>query len=363
MQICAVTVAYNNPNELVRLLCSLQAQQGLNGLIVVDNSREICASENEAIFRRHSSCYSFALYVRAEENVGSAGGFSCGMKIAHKKGFDWVWLLDQDGTVENGCLTSLLQKAGSADILCPKIVDIDRPSLVSLQSGAVQNFWGRMVWRAFTESRNISYFATHGALISRRVLDVVGYYDPRHFFVGSEDSDYAFRSTSEDMIIHLVSEAKARHPDIFFRNPETRTSLKNDGLIDSVFSERGADIKRLNLGLFSRLALFISESLNWVIPEHLGYVSGKLVDHNACRKRGALARLSYAYLATKRLTVPQLAAAIFYSSLIATIRKIISGNRISLKKTVAMYAICMRSKLSRNWPFESVQQFCLSLSS
>jgi len=363
MQICAVTVAYNNPNELARLLYSLQIQQGLNGLVVVDNSRDVCASENEAIFRGHSSCYAFALYIRAKENTGSAGGFSCGMKIAHKKGFDWVWLLDQDGTVEFGCLTSLLQKAGRADILCPKTVDIDRPSLVSLQSGAVQNFWGRMLWRAFTESRNISYFATHGALISRKVLDMVGYYDSRHFFVGSEDSDYAFRSTSEDMIISLVSEAIAQHPDIFYRNPDTRTSLKNDGLIDSVFSERGADIKRLNLGLLSRLALFISESLITVLPEHLGYVSGKLVDNGACGKRGALARLSYAYLATKRLTVPQLAAAIFYSSLIATIRKIISGKRISLKKTFMMYAICMRSKLSRNWPFESVQQFCLCLSS
>jgi glycosyltransferase involved in cell wall biosynthesis len=356
MQICAITVAYNNPNELVRLLCSLQTQQGLNGLIVVDNSRDTCASENEAIFRRHSSCYSFARYLRAEENAGSAGGFSCGMKIAHKKGFDWVWLLDQDGTVELGCLASLLQNAGSADILCPKIIDIDCPSVVSPQSGATQNFWGRLVWRAFTESRNISFFGTHGVLISKKVLDRVGYYDGRHFFVGSEDSDYAFRSTNEDMIIRLVSEAEARHPDIFCRSSEKRTDLVNDGFVDSVFSEHA------NPGLLSRLALVTSESLQWLLPEHLGYMSGKLVDAGACRTSRALASLSYAYLATKRLTTLQLAAAVCYSSLIASIRKIVSGDRISLKKTVAMYAICMRSKLTRKWPFESVQQFCLDLS-
>ena len=357
MQVCAVTVAYNNPNELERLLSSLQTQDGLNGLIVVDNSDDVCVSEIEATFRTHSGSYPFANYLRAEENTGSASGFSRGMKIAHEKGFDWVWLLDQDGTVEPGCLASLLQNAGSADILCPKIVDIDCPSVVSPQSGATQNFWGRLVWRAFTESRNISFFGTHGALISKKVLDRVGYYDGRHFFVGSEDSDYAFRSTNEDMIIRLVSEAEARHPDIFCRSSEKRTDLVNDGLVDSVVSERA------NTGLLLRLALVTSESLQWLLPEHLGYMSGKLGDAGACRKSRALASLSYAYLATKRLTTLQLAAAVCYSSLIASIRKIVSGDRISLKKTVAMYAICMRSKLTRKWPFESVQQFCLSLSS
>jgi len=357
MQVCAVTVAYNNPNELERLLSSLQTQDGLNGLIVVDNSDDVCVSEIEATFRTHSGSYPFANYLRAEENTGSASGFSRGMKIAHEKGFDWVWLLDQDGTVELGCLASLLQNAGSADILCPKIVDIDCPSVVSPQSGATQNFWGRLVWRAFTESRNISFFGTHGALISKKVLDRVGYYDGRHFFVGSEDSDYAFRSTNEDMIIRLVSEAEARHPDIFCRSSEKRTDLVNDGLVDSVVSERA------NTGLLLRLALVTSESLQWLLPEHLGYMSGKLGDAGACGKSRALASLSYAYLATKRLTTLQLAAAVCYSSLIASIRKIVSGDRISLKKTVAMYAICMRSKLTRKWPFESVQQFCLSLSS
>jgi len=136
MQVCAVTVAYNNSNELARLIYSLQTQEGLNGLIVVDNSRDVCVNENEETFKAHSGAYPFARYVRTAENIGSAAGFCLGMRIAHEEGFDWVWLLDQDGTVENGCLGSLLKNAEEADILCPKIVDINRPSVVALQSGA-----------------------------------------------------------------------------------------------------------------------------------------------------------------------------------------------------------------------------------
>ena len=362
MQVCAVTVAYNNSKELARLIGSLQAEESLNGLIVVDNSRDVCVNENKATFKAHSGSYPFTRYVRAGENIGSAAGFCLGMRIAHEEGFDWVWLLDQDGAVKNGCLGSLLQNAERADILCPKIVDIDRPSVVALQSGAVQNIWGRMVWNAFTKSRDLSFFATHGALISKKVLDRIGYYDAHHYFVGSEDSDYAYRAISAHLAIRLVIEAEARHPDIFSRSVEKKSGMISQGMIDSAYSERGvvgeAGSRRQPL---VKLASLISEPVASVLPEHLGYVSSKLVKDKNCRKNRALASLSYAYLATKRLTTLQLGIACCYSLLIATLRKMIGNSRINLKKTVTMYSICMQSKLRQNWPFDTVEQFCESL--
>src|SRR5665647_3764031 len=130
MQICAVTVAYNNPKELARLLRSLQIHPNLNGLIVLDNSREEYLKENEAIFRMYADRYQFTHLAHPKKNIGSAGAFCQGMKIAHEKEFDWVWLLDQDGTAEKGCLASLLRNAAQADILCPQIVNIDNPEMV-----------------------------------------------------------------------------------------------------------------------------------------------------------------------------------------------------------------------------------------
>jgi rhamnopyranosyl-N-acetylglucosaminyl-diphospho-decaprenol beta-1,3/1,4-galactofuranosyltransferase len=361
MQVCAITVAYNNPEELARLLCSLQSQTSLNGLILLDNSREEYLKENEALFRTHADRYQFAHFVHPRENIGSAGAFCQGMKIAHEKGFDWIWLLDQDGTVENGCLASLLRNTGQADILCPQIVHIDNPVIVLPQSGAIQNFWGRMVWIAFTVSRNISFFATHGALISKSVLDRIGYYDPHNFFVGSEDSDYAFRATAEHMVIRLVVEAKARHPDARHRNIEKRRSLTDAGLIDNISAERGGVAAD---HLSARLLLRLQESTlrgSRLLPEHLGYVNSRLFRDKNCRKTQGFASLSYAYLATKRLTSLQLGAACTYSLLIASFRKLIGDSRISLKGTVSMYAICMRSKLRKEWPFESIEQFCMRL--
>jgi glycosyltransferase involved in cell wall biosynthesis len=359
MKVCAVTVAYNNPDELARLLSCLQTQARLNGLIVLDNSNDVHVGANEATFGAHVQRYPFARYIRTGENIGSAAGFCLGMKIAHEKGFDWAWLLDQDGTVEKGCLDSLVRDVGRADILCPKIVDIDDPSTVSLQSGAIQNLWGRMVWKAFTESRDISFFATHGALISKKVLDRIGYYDARHYFVGSEDADYAYRATSEHMVIRVVVEAVARHPDIFFRSVEKKSVMIDKGMIDSVYAERNAIAPAHSRSyLLTRLVSSVSGPIAHALPEHLGYVSNKLVKDKKCVRNRALASLSYAYLSTKRLTTAQLGAAFFYSLLIALLRKMTGDSRINLKKTVLMYSICIRSKLRKNWPFESVEQFC-----
>jgi hypothetical protein len=340
-------------------LSSLKTQQALNGLVVIDNSYEQYLNSNQATLRKHAKQYQFSAYVHPEENKGSAAGFCQGMKIAHEKGFDWVWLLDQDGIVENGCLASLLQDAGQADILCPQIVDIDHPAVVLPQSGAILNFWGRMMWVAFNVSREISFYATHGALISKRVLDQVGYYDPYHFFVGSEDSDYAFRSAAEHMVIRLVVGAKARHPDPRYRSFEKKDSLTDAGVIDSILAERGSEVaNRLRPGLLVRFEAQVVASVSRLLPQHLGYVSDTVTDANGCRGSVGLASLSFAYVATKRLTVWQLAAACLWSLSLASFRKLVRGSGISLRKTINMYSICLLSKLRKRWPFESVRQFC-----
>lgn len=360
MQICAVTVAYNNPKEFTRLLRSLEGQLSLSGLVVIDNSDTPYIEDNAAAFRAYSQHHQFAHHTIIGKNIGSAAGFCLGMKLAHEKGFDWVWLLDQDGTVEKGCLDSLLQNAGQAEILCPKIVDIDRPRTVLPQSGATQNWWGRIVFlNSVTESRDISFFATHGALISRKALDRIGYYDPRHFFVGSEDFDYAFRATSSGMVVRLIVEAEARHPDPFL-SASKRSALIAFGLIDNVSPEPETTVAgRLDPVAFLRLKSRLSKRVSGFLPENLSWISKPLMNDKNCRTNLAISSFSAAYLATKRLTTLQLGAAIVYSLLNVSVFRIMTGGKIDLKKTAEMYSICMLSKLRKKWPFKSVEEFCL----
>jgi hypothetical protein len=80
------------------------------------------------------------------------------------------------------------------------------------------------------------------------------------------------------MVIHLIVEAEARHSDIFSRSVEKKTGMIDKGMIDTVYSERGAVAEARSWPQpLMRLASLISPPVANMLPEHLGYVSNKLV--------------------------------------------------------------------------------------
>jgi GT2 family glycosyltransferase len=324
-KVCAITVAFNNPAELSHLLCSLPGKTSLSGLIIVDNSEARYIKDNQSVFQERSQGYTFARYIEVGRNIGSAGGFALGMKTAHGQAFDWIWLLDQDGTVENECLAVLLQYAHQADILCPKVVEIHNPHRELSYLRGIQNVWGRIVpVCSQATNQSIDFFASHGTLVSRKVLDRVGYYDSDNFFVRGEDFDYSFRATTIGMTLLLVVDAEVRHPDF----------------LHTVGKRCGGD------------------KVDDRLPQALGSICNQLTyEHNCTPKGSSLEVLSNAYLSTKRLNMPQFWAALSFSLIFVSLQKII-GRSFSWKKTLRMYRFCAASKLQTKWPFSSVQEFC-----
>ncbi|MGA2884990.1 MAG: glycosyltransferase [Halobacteriota archaeon] len=342
MKVCAATVAFNDPDELSRLLRSLEGQiDSLSGLVVVDNSENRYKDANKSRFYQYSQRYEFACYFETERNIGSAGGFSLGMKIAHGKTFDWIWLLDQDGTVESGCLAALLQNAHQADILCPKLIDMDnQPSIVS-DYRYVCNVWGRIVpLKSFAANREIDLFGSHGTLISRKVLDRIGYYDFANFFVGGEDLDYSVRAVNAGMTILMVVCAEARHPATGSRS---KTHI--------AFPAGKKKNRRARLGEY-----YFSHTR--ALPTDLGCVTSELANRKDCAQNRSVVILSHAYLHTKRLNAWQFSAALFFSFLLASLRRIIDPKEYAWRKTIKLYRVCTASKLHREWPFRSVEEFC-----
>src|SRR5207302_3334529 len=45
----------------------------------------------------------------SQDNMGSAGGFYTGIKMAYKSGYSWIWLMDDDGYPKNDALEKLLE--------------------------------------------------------------------------------------------------------------------------------------------------------------------------------------------------------------------------------------------------------------
>ncbi len=100
----AVIVTFNRSGKLSKVIDTVMAQTVRPDVIYVidnastDDTGDVVAAKADDTIR----------YVRLPENVGGAGGFHAGMKLAYDQGVDFMWIMDDDAYPEPDALKILL---------------------------------------------------------------------------------------------------------------------------------------------------------------------------------------------------------------------------------------------------------------
>jgi GT2 family glycosyltransferase len=201
-----VIVAYKDILGLQRCIELLNEQTSpINDVIIIDNSEclnpERLAWKSKIIFKMH-------LYT-SKKNLGSAGGFSLGMRKAYENGAEWIWLHDEDDYPEKDCLEKLLL-SGKGFIRAPVFKDSATGNI--LNYSLRKKGWLGYLYPAPENADIVDSAGTAGLLIHRSVIESVGVYDP-DFFVGFEDWDYCLRAKEKGFEINVVHDAFLYHPD------------------------------------------------------------------------------------------------------------------------------------------------------
>jgi len=103
MTVCAVVVTHDRRELLEQCLTALNAQtRPADALLVVDNASTDGSSAMVA------ERFPEVEVLRLETNGGGAGGFNEGMRVAYLRGFDWLWLMDDDTIPNPDALERLL---------------------------------------------------------------------------------------------------------------------------------------------------------------------------------------------------------------------------------------------------------------
>lgn len=195
-KVCAVVVTYNRKELLAVCLAELLNQtRQVDEIIVMDNAS---TDGTEHVIKER---FRNITYVRLPENIGGAGGFHEGMKLAYQKGYDWVWIMDEDAKPLPDALEKLLKAkerlpAGKIGALACNVVPSDEEAGYNSSEMITQVELGMFV----------------GFLVSRRALEDVGL--PRKdFFIYWDDLEYCRRLASSGLSLYKVSNSYIVHKD------------------------------------------------------------------------------------------------------------------------------------------------------
>lgn len=221
--VCAVVVTHNRRDLLAESLTAVLGQtRPPDAVIVVDNvstdgTREMLAERFPDVD-----------VVTLARNEGASGGFHEGIRLAHERGHDQIWLMDDDTVPAPDALESLLQArrngAERAAFVASKVVWTDgnphpmnRPHLTwkdtDLLMNNVASGNGLLPVRALTWV---------SLLLDRGVVDRHGLPDKR-YFLWSEDIEYTSRITAHD------EGFIATHSVAVHKTPEPHTHLTSSG--------------------------------------------------------------------------------------------------------------------------------------
>lgn len=105
MRVVAVVVTYNRKESLLKCLDALRHQHGAStDILVVDNASTDGTAETLAPLMETGEI----LYRNTGENLGGAGGFNFGMRLAVEAGYDRLWVMDDDCIPDSSALSALM---------------------------------------------------------------------------------------------------------------------------------------------------------------------------------------------------------------------------------------------------------------
>ncbi|MFJ5300952.1 glycosyltransferase family 2 protein [Pseudomonas sp. NPDC088368] len=239
-KVCAIILNWNGAEQTLNCIRSLEAC-GSIPVIVIDNDSH--ASDYKKLLsdmvqrdvtdtlittqediahegRRYDRCL-----IRNNGNHGYAGGNNVGIDYAIRAGYDYLWILNNDITVEPGALERLLDTMHS-DPYCgfsaSVLVYADNPDMVQCVGGGTVYPWlgktrliGKKADRSQLPQLNLptpDYLMGASMLVSRRVVEEVGLMDERYFMY-SEEVDWQRRAAARGISCQVALGSFARHGD------------------------------------------------------------------------------------------------------------------------------------------------------
>jgi len=202
MKIACCIVTYNRLELLKRCVSSVEQQTFRNfDIVVVNNGSTDGTTEWLAMHKSYITIN--------QANVGGAGGFCKAMTYSYNSGYDWMWLMDDDGVAEEKQLSELVSKSIENGLLFTNalVCNIDSPKELSFGLNAYKSVKEAQAKTLIVGSIN----PFNGTFINRKVVDKIGFIK-KEMFIWGDEMEYMLRAQKNNITVTTVTTAIHFHP-------------------------------------------------------------------------------------------------------------------------------------------------------
>lgn len=201
-KIANVVVTYNRINDLKKCIACLRSQSCQDFDIIVvnngsnDGTKEYLDSES-------------GLIVIHQDNVGGAGGFYSGMKYMFDHGYEWLWMMDDDGMPDMNQLKELLSFAESKEKKFLNAFVVNKDNHEELSFVIIPNTNVKTFEKEECIEGKIAPF--NGTFIHRSIIEKVGFIK-KEMFIWGDEQELTKRICKAGYIPYTVVKAIHYHP-------------------------------------------------------------------------------------------------------------------------------------------------------
>lgn len=209
-KVCAIVVTHNRKAMLTLCLDALSKQnyQEFDTLIVDNASTD---GTNDFIKPYLSER---VIYINTGKNLGGSGGFYFGMKYAYEKGYDWLWIMDDDVVPTPTALFELmshLKCVNTVSFLASSVYSKDNRAMntpeISRYTTNGYRFWYDKLGDGMVRLAHATFVSL---LINRQAIKKCGL-PCKDYFIWGDDTEYTMRLIGKFGAAYLVGQSKVYH--------------------------------------------------------------------------------------------------------------------------------------------------------
>lgn len=191
-RICVVIVTWNRLEMLKTCVEAAKTNAPEADILVVDNA----STDGTGEWLAPESGISV---LSLSENTGGAGGFAAGMKWAFERGYEWMWIMDDDVVPLRDALNVISQYESRADVIQAAKYESNGDECVFEGLLDPRSMRRRRIPVASVPAEgftlcNVATF--EGLFVSRHAVETIGYPDAS-FFYGLDDLFYGYLASEK----------------------------------------------------------------------------------------------------------------------------------------------------------------------